>query len=265
VIAILKDKFAQLLADIGRLAGGMRALSDEISAQKTQITAEALSAEFAELRREVSALKTKVGAIAAPPAAPAPTPTPVTVPAPGRFDSLIISDFPAIFAEFRGKSFKLLWRVSRDGFGTSQFHGRCDCHANTLTVILDTEGNIFGGFTPVEWESRQWNGKNGDEDNCKKADDSGKSFLFTLKNPHGIAPRRFALIPAEKKQAIICYSECGPRFCDMFVSDNCNTNSGSFTSLGAAYANDTGLDDETVFTGSENFQVKEIEVFEITD
>jgi uncharacterized coiled-coil protein SlyX len=82
-IAILKDKFAQLSADIGRLAGGMGALSDEASAQKKEIAAEGLSEEFAEVRREVSALKVKVGAIASPPAARriAPTPTPVKVPA----------------------------------------------------------------------------------------------------------------------------------------------------------------------------------------
>jgi hypothetical protein len=40
-----------------------------------------------------------------------------------------------------------------DAFRANQFHRRCDGHANTLTVILDTKGNIFGGFTPVEWES----------------------------------------------------------------------------------------------------------------
>jgi hypothetical protein len=74
-------------------------------------------------------------------------------PPPGQLDSQIISEFPAIFAEFRGKQFKLLWRGSRDGFSASQFHGRCDGHANTLTVILDPKGTIFGGLTPVEWES----------------------------------------------------------------------------------------------------------------
>jgi hypothetical protein len=89
------------------------------------------------------------------PAAPAPLPPPVPPPsAPGGFDSRIVSDFPTIFAEFRGKQFKLLWRGTRDGFRASQFHGRCDGHTNTLTVILDTNWNIFGGFTPVEWESR---------------------------------------------------------------------------------------------------------------
>jgi hypothetical protein len=33
----------------------------------------------------------------------------------------------------------------------------------------------------VKWESRVWEV---DGSNCLKADDSQKSFLFTLKNPH---------------------------------------------------------------------------------
>jgi hypothetical protein len=73
------------------------------------------------------------------------------------FASLFVADFPALFAEFRGKRFTLLWCGSRDGFGVRDFHGRCDRRAHTLLLILDTEVNIFGVFTPVEWESRQWN------------------------------------------------------------------------------------------------------------
>jgi hypothetical protein len=46
--------------------------------------------------------------------------------------SVIISDFPEIFAQFRGKRFSLLWRGGRDVFGAGDFHGRCDGHANTL-------------------------------------------------------------------------------------------------------------------------------------
>jgi hypothetical protein len=37
-------------------------------------------------------------------------------------------------------------------------------------VISDTKGNIFGGFTPVEWEL----------ETGKKEDASQKSFLVTL-------------------------------------------------------------------------------------
>jgi hypothetical protein len=74
---------------------------------------------------------------------------------------------PARFAEFTGKRFTLLWRGIRDGFGTRDFHGRCDGHANTLTFIEDREGNIFGGFTPAH-ESRVWNGKLASENNFFK-------------------------------------------------------------------------------------------------
>jgi hypothetical protein len=181
-----------------------------------------------------------------------------------KIDSVIISDFPEILAEFHGMQFSLLWRGGRDGFGAPDFHSRCDGHANTLTVILDTDGNIFGGFTPVAWESRVWNGKSGNDNNCRKTDPSQKSFVFTLKNPHNIAAQRFLLKPDMKDNAILCYSTSGPHFWDIGVKDNCNANTNSYTCFGNSYTNSTGLGWETFFTGSRKFQVKEIEVFEIT-
>jgi hypothetical protein len=273
-IAVLQSKLKQLSTDIGRLVGEvstlrsaameMRTLSGDVSGLKEQIAAglrervvEQLSTKFDELREKVSILW--------------------KFPAVPRFDSRIISDFPEIFAEFRGKHFEILWRGSRDGFKAKEFHGRCDGHANTLTVILDTKGNIFGGFTPVEWES-------GDK---YKADDSLESFLFTLKNPHNISGRRFALTAKEKQQAIFCDSRRGPcfgilaheekdfqcrrdsrqdpHFGDMTVSDNCHTNTHRSSSIGTCYTNDTGMAGDIICAGSRNFQVKEIEVFEITD
>jgi hypothetical protein len=181
-------------------------------------------------------------------------------------DSLIISDFPEIFAEFFGKRFKLLWRGSRDGFSASAFHGRCDGHANTVTVILDTEGNIFGGFTPLEWESWAHNGEWEDLDNCCKSDESEKSFLFTLKNPHNIAARKFRLQSHKKDEAILCDGQYGPFFSGICIHNNCNKTTQNFCgSFGITYTNDTGMDGSKVLTGSEYFTVKEIEVFEITD
>jgi hypothetical protein len=49
--------------------------------------------------------------------------------------------------------FNLVWRGSLDGFGAKEFRSRCDGHANTLTLIRDASGNIFGSFAPVESES----------------------------------------------------------------------------------------------------------------
>jgi uncharacterized coiled-coil protein SlyX len=151
-IAALQDKLKQLSTDFGRLTGEVstlrsvaaevRTLSGEVSGLKEQIAAvlregvaEQLSTKFDDLRKEVLALKAQTAGL----------------------DSRIVSGFPEIFAEFR--KFSLLWRGSRDGFRAHEFHRRCDGRANTLTVILDTKGNIFGGFTPVEWESRVWNGE----------------------------------------------------------------------------------------------------------
>jgi hypothetical protein len=70
---------------------------------------------------------------------------------------------------------------------------------------------------------------------------------------------------AEKKhKAMICISKCGPCFGGILVSDNCNANTKSYTQLGHVYTNNTKLDGGVVCTGSQKFQVKEIEVFEIT-
>jgi hypothetical protein len=87
-----------------------------------------------------------------------------------------------------------------------------------------------------------------------KADPSLRSFVFTLKNPHDFPARKFALKAEQKDLAINCYSSYGPHFYDIRVSDNCNANTDSYASVfGSSYANDTGLDGETFFTGAENF------------
>jgi hypothetical protein len=148
-----------------------------------------------------------------------------------------------------------LWGGSRGVFKTSEFHRGCDGQANTLTVILDTKGNIFGGFIPVEWESQY----------CVKADDNLKSFLFTLKNPHNVPARKFALDAEKKGKAIYCDSTRGPCFYGLGVCGDCNTHSRNYVlNWGGCYINDTQLKPNLFFTGSEHFQVKEIEIFEIT-
>jgi hypothetical protein len=126
-----------------------------------------------------------------------------------------------------------------------------------LTLGQDTEGSIFGGFTPAQWESR--------EHNCFKADPSLNSVLFTLENPHNFPERKCALNAEAKDRAVNCNSSWGPIFFDIWISDNCNTNTDSYSNLGLSYANDTCLGGQTVLTGSRDFTVKEIEVFEITE
>jgi hypothetical protein len=276
--AVLQAEFGRLSAAVESLRGAVASGETEARAlrgDQARIEADAVrvSAAVEGLRSEVLALRVRPATLppaspsarqTAPPsasAAPASAIPPLSPPPPTDFDSLIVADFPALFAEFGGKCFTLLWRGSRDGFGVRDFHSRCDGHAPTLTLIEDTTGNIFGGFTPVEWESRT-----GNWFECMKADPSLMSFLFTLKNPHNFPARKFGLKIEMKSKAIYCNSSYGPCFYDIAVRDPYDARSSSSTILGySSYANDTGLDETTFFTGSQGFTTKEIEVFEITD
>jgi hypothetical protein len=68
-------------------------------------------------------------------------------------ESLIVNNCPNILNEFANETWKLLYRGSRDGFRTSDFHGKCDHQSNTLTFIETTKGFVFGGFIPLIWNS----------------------------------------------------------------------------------------------------------------
>jgi hypothetical protein len=194
-----------------------------------------------------------VSAVVAPP-------PPTTAPAiPARLESLIFVEYPPLFDEFRAKRFKLLWRGSRDGFGAREFHRRCDGRANTLTLIEDTKGNVFGGFTAVEWEFSPFGHFPGD--------DNLRSFLFTLRNPRGVPPRKFALRVEKKQYAIWCESGYGPIFGDscIQVSNNCNNTDSHTLHFGSTNDNVSGGKEVDFLTGAAYFRVKEIEVFEIAD
>jgi hypothetical protein len=158
--------------------------------------------------------------------------------------------------QFRDKKWNLIYRGSDDGFGSADFHGKCDGIANTVTVILSTTGCVFGGFTPIAWAS------NGGH----RHDSTKQSFLFQIKDSRNSSPRKFPI--SSTGYSIYCHSSYGPTFgngFDIYVADCCNQNTKSHTRLGHGYVNDTGINEYQVFSGEQHFMVKEIEVFSITD
>jgi hypothetical protein len=233
---------------------GLSALSDEFGFKSLSTRVNQWNNSFdsrlSRLEDSFARLKAELQVLQSP---QQPTTPQTDQPATPKLESAIISEFPDLFSEFHSQQFSLLWRGSRDGFGISEFHSRCDGHSNTLTVILDTEGNIFGGFTPLEWASAGgW-----------KTDESLRSFLFTLQNPHKFPARKVALKAEKNRMAILCRSDYGPCFRDIVVYDDCKSNTDSYTEVGQSYTNDTGITGTTFFTGANKFQAKEIEVFEI--
>jgi hypothetical protein len=172
-------------------------------------------------------------------------------------DSKIIPEFPSTFEEFQRKEFKLLYRGSRDGFQSADFHRTCDGHKPTASLISSKNGFIFGGYTPLAWNSTAtWT-----------SDEKVKSFLFTIKNPHSLPPRTFPLNREVRANAIYNHSSYGPFFGtghDLCIQNQCNAFTSNSTNLGQTYTNDSGIPGNTVLAGVANFTVEEIEVFEMS-
>jgi hypothetical protein len=129
---------------------------------------------------------------------------------------------------------------SDNGFRSSDFHRKCDSHSNTIMIILTMKGFIFGGFTPVAWDSS----------NAHKPDSTQTSFLFGLKNPHTSEAKKFSM--KSSSDAICCYSSYGPGFgsnWDIVIYDRWNESTSNGTYLGSVNVNDTGTDGQKVFTG----------------
>jgi hypothetical protein len=169
-------------------------------------------------------------------------------------ESRILSNLPISLKQFEKNQWNMLYRGSRDGFKGSDFHQKCNGQSNTVIIILTTKGFIFGGFTPIAWDSS----------NSCKADNSQQSCVFNVKNSRNSEPQSFPLV--NSASAIYCSSLDGPRFGnghDIHVANDCNVSTNSYTRLRSGYRNGTGLNGTEVFTGEQYFQVKEIEVFTI--
>ncbi len=168
--------------------------------------------------------------------------------------SLLKTNLATMQSWFPGKEFNLLYRASRDGFVASSFHQKGDGKANTVTVVKDSNGYLFGGYTPLVWKST----------GGYKRDDSMSSFLFTLTNPHAIPPTKYRHMKHPEK-AIYCDPSFGPFFGssnDFCIVNNANANNSSKTNFPSSYEDTTGKA-TTTFTGALNFTATEIEVFQV--
>ena len=159
------------------------------------------------------------------------------------------------------KSFSLLWRGSRDGFGSTAFHRLCDGKPNTLTVIKNKVGFIFGGFTAVPWSSA----------GGYKSDNT--AFLFSFTNPTN-SPLKLRIKQESTGNAVHHGSSYGPTLGksptgdgDLYVSSESNSNSDSWMTFKSYEFPDGKSGSEGgkfVVGGSNNkFQTVEIEVYQI--
>ena len=156
------------------------------------------------------------------------------------------------------KKIELIYRGSRDGTLSKNFHEKCDNKGPTITLIKNEKGNIFGGFSSISWTS---------QNNNKQAPNS---FLFTLTNIYGINPTKFQLKNNNDSCAIVDYSNYGATFgagSDLYVSNDFNNNNDSYSYFPCSYEDSIGKG-KSIFTGNTNnnndrLKIKEIEVFKL--
>jgi hypothetical protein len=122
--------------------------------------------------------------------------------------------------EFRpNNKFTLLYRGIRDGFGSRDFHSKCDGHKNTLTVCKAKGSKfIFGGFTTADWKSSDY----------RKTDPN--AFIFSLTNKEN-KPVKMRINPNHTDMAIYCDDGYGPSFGDgrdIKLANNANTTQKEF-------------------------------------
>jgi len=151
----------------------------------------------------------------------------------------------------KNKKLVLIFRASRDGYTAQEFHNKCDTKAPTIVIIHSNHDHVFGGFTPISWDSTS----------NYKAEDTKSSFLFLLRSQKGDALSKFGLKASDTTNHIHCSAANGPTFGsghDINIVDNCNTNNGSCSNFGTSYDHQN---DQNKLAGAYNFTVKDYEVF----
>jgi hypothetical protein len=146
----------------------------------------------------------------------------------------------------------LLYRATRDGFTSANFHLKCNSKSNTLTIVQTTLGYVFGGYTTAIWSSSS----------TYKTDTN--AFLFSLINKEN-HPYKSA-VKSTGSNAIYDSASYGPTFGnghDLYIADNSDSNTNSISNWGHSYSSmylQGSAQAQSFFAGS---SMKEIEVFQI--
>ena len=179
-------------------------------------------------------------------------------------DSNILKDskkeieFAKKILEWTGyKNIELLYRGTRDGESSNNFHSKCDKQGPTVTLCQSDKGYIFGGFCSIPWIG------SGDYKSAPN------SFLFTLSNIYGIGPTKFPLKNINDGKSIWDGYQYGPIFGgghDLYILNNYFSN---YVSCSFPYTYQDVLEKgKSIFTGNNNeskIKMKEIEIFKLNN
>ena len=140
--------------------------------------------------------------------------------------------------------FKLLFKMSKDGYNCEDFHRCCDNKGETL-LLFETDKNYkFGAYTPLNWVTPASGEVNDPNDN--------KTFLFSLNQM-----KKFTKIQGKDPNTARSQKEYGPLLgggTDLGINKDMRT---------GWCGNNTFLTNYDLTNGEGSFKVKEIEIFQI--
>ncbi|CAH3173711.1 unnamed protein product, partial [Porites lobata] len=152
----------------------------------------------------------------------------------------------------------LLYKATRDGWNPQNFHEKCDGKCPTL-VFIKSDDNVFGGYAEKPWftpsERSTWIP-------CPS------SFLFSLHNPKGFAPKKIYPDPSRDEYLVVggirCGSSIGPAFGTKGGSGISTLGSEKnrrfgWTAFGSGFG--ASLKNEYLFVGRNEFLTTDLEVF----
>ena len=145
--------------------------------------------------------------------------------------------------------FNLLFSTNKDGDSSSTFHYYCDGIFPTVTVVLDTSGRRFGGYSTQNWCQSTVGG------NYARAPDS---FIFNLSNK-----QKYDLSDNFKTNAVNRSNSYGPTFGgghDLCLASSCRSNTSSYCNK-SSY--NTGNNNLLGGSSSTSFQVSYYEVYQV--
>jgi len=143
--------------------------------------------------------------------------------------------------------FELIFKMSENGSKSKDFHKYCDNKGSTLIIIKTTKNQIFGGFTPLEWNINGGYLK----------DESNQTFLFSFN-----LKKKFDMINRNKKA--IYNSNYGPWFgdCDIGLKENMKEGE-TYANSSCNFFSNKNLELTEGKGDSEYFSVEEFETYKV--
>ena len=161
------------------------------------------------------------------------------------FNLCNISEYNLINSWLNNKEYKvkLLFKLTRDGDKSSDFHRLCDNQGITITFILTDKKYFFGGYTELNWDT-SGNYKN-----------DSSTFIFSFNLSH-----KFTKISQEN--SIYCNQNFGPCFgynCNIKIQDDLEK--GEILQYNR---NDSFITENKQINGKQQqFNILEIEVYKL--